>query len=137
MNNSDVMARIEPIHSNIDLKVLSSTQLDQIMDATLNVLENVGVRFPSDRALDIFEGVGPGGHFLSQQHNRSHLREIWIPDLTHPRIASYGTQNGDIRKRAKAKIEQILTEHEPVLLEVAARLEIETILRSAEAEYGR
>ncbi len=88
-------------------------------------------------ALDIIEHVGPGGHFLSQKHTRSHMRDIWIPDLTHPRLTPDNTQNGDISKRARAKLDRILTEHTPLPLEKAAQHEIEIILNSAEEELGR
>jgi trimethylamine--corrinoid protein Co-methyltransferase len=88
-------------------------------------------------AIDIIEGVGPGGHFLSQKHTRSHLRDIWIPDLSHPRQTPEGIQNGDIRKRARAKLEKILAEHEPQPLEEAATYEINLILEKAEAQIGR
>ena len=88
-------------------------------------------------AVDIIENVGPGGHFLSNKHTRSHLRDIWIPELTHPRMEPEDNQNGDIRKRARDKFNQILAEHEPTPLEEAARHEIDTILRNAEAELGR
>jgi len=42
------MVKIEPIQSKLDLKVLNTEQLVQIKSATLHVLENVGVRFPSE-----------------------------------------------------------------------------------------
>ena len=57
-NNSNSPKRIEPIQAKIDLKVLDSKQLQQIRDATLHVLENVGVRFPSECALDVFSKHG-------------------------------------------------------------------------------
>ena len=37
-------------------------------------------------ALDVIADVGPRGHFLTQEHTRQHVREIWIPELTHPRL---------------------------------------------------
>ena len=40
------------------LEVLSPQEVKQIHDATLHIIENVGVRFPSKRALDIWEGAG-------------------------------------------------------------------------------
>jgi trimethylamine--corrinoid protein Co-methyltransferase len=88
-------------------------------------------------ALEVIEEVGPGGHFLSQKHTRSHMREIWIPSLTHPRMDSGGSQNGDIRKRARAKVDHILAEHEPQPLEEVVQHEIKNILMSAELELGR
>jgi trimethylamine:corrinoid methyltransferase-like protein len=131
------MIKIEPIQSKLDFKVLNPDQLAQIKAATLHVLEHVGVRFPSERALDVIEAVGPGGHYLSQKHTRAHMREIWIPDLTHPRPSANGSQNGDIRKRARAKFDKILAEHEPQPLEEAAIYEINSILMKAEAQLGR
>jgi len=91
---------------------------------------------PEGIALEVIEDVGPGGHFLSQKHTRSHMREIWIPDLTHPRLAPDGELEGDIRKRAKVKFDKILAEHEPQPLEEAVQYEIDIILKKAEDELA-
>ena len=92
---------------------------------------------PEGIALDIIENVGPGGHFLSQKHTREHIRDIWIPELTHPRVAPDGEKEGNIRKRARAKFDHILLEHEPIPLEEVVQHEIDLILRKAEEEIGR
>jgi trimethylamine---corrinoid protein Co-methyltransferase len=42
----------------LKLQVLSAEDVHKIHDATLNVIENVGVRFPSQAALDIWEAHG-------------------------------------------------------------------------------
>jgi trimethylamine--corrinoid protein Co-methyltransferase len=42
----------------LKLQVLTAADINQIHDATLNVIENVGIRFPSDHALDIWEANG-------------------------------------------------------------------------------
>ena len=88
-------------------------------------------------AMDVIEKVGPGGHFLSQKHTRAHMREIWIPDLTHPRISTDGPPPTDIRKRAKEKLEWILTEHQPEPLEEDVQNELTKILTAAEREIGK
>jgi trimethylamine--corrinoid protein Co-methyltransferase len=49
---------LEPIRTDYRLNFLSKEQLDQIQEATLNVLEEVGVQFPSKRALEIFNQHG-------------------------------------------------------------------------------
>ena len=92
---------------------------------------------PEGIALEVIEAVGPGGHFLSQKHTRAHMREIWIPDLTHPRPSPNGDSEVDIRKRARAKFDQILLEHEPQPLEEAVQHEIDLILRKAEEQISR
>ncbi|MBL7062772.1 MAG: trimethylamine methyltransferase family protein [Anaerolineae bacterium] len=49
---------IEPIRSVIKVQFLSDEQLNQLQDATLKILETVGVRFPSEKALAIFADHG-------------------------------------------------------------------------------
>jgi trimethylamine--corrinoid protein Co-methyltransferase len=88
-------------------------------------------------AMDVIEKVGPGGHFLSQKHTRAHMREIWIPNLTHPRTSADSPQPTDIRQRAKGKLEWILAEHQPEPLEEDVQNELTTILAAAEREIGK
>lgn len=49
---------LEPIRSAYRLQYLSDEQLDQLQEATLNILENIGVKFPSERALNVLDGFG-------------------------------------------------------------------------------
>jgi trimethylamine--corrinoid protein Co-methyltransferase len=49
---------IEPIRTAFQVQCLSDEQLDLLQEATLEILEDVGVRFPSDKALDIFDDHG-------------------------------------------------------------------------------
>ncbi len=52
------MPNLDPIRPTLHLDVLTNTQLAAIRTATLDVLENVGVSFPSQRALDVFADHG-------------------------------------------------------------------------------
>jgi trimethylamine--corrinoid protein Co-methyltransferase len=52
------MSRIEPIRPRFHLEVLGTDQVQAIRSATLDVLETVGVHFPSERALRLFAGHG-------------------------------------------------------------------------------
>jgi trimethylamine--corrinoid protein Co-methyltransferase len=49
---------IEPIRSAYSVQFLGDAQLDDLQEATLQILEDVGVRFPSDKALAIFDDHG-------------------------------------------------------------------------------
>ena len=51
-------ARINPIAPRLHWDVLSSGDIEAIHEATLTILEDTGIRFPSARALDILEGNG-------------------------------------------------------------------------------
>jgi trimethylamine--corrinoid protein Co-methyltransferase len=49
---------LEPIRSHRRMQFLDDEQLDRLQDATLRILEEVGVRFPSETALEILAGHG-------------------------------------------------------------------------------
>src|SRR5512139_698886 len=51
-------APLEPIRSAYRLQYLTDEQLDQLQEATLCILEDVGVKFPSDKALAVLDGHG-------------------------------------------------------------------------------
>ncbi|MBW8011539.1 MAG: hypothetical protein FVQ83_09925 [Chloroflexi bacterium] len=87
-------------------------------------------------ALDVIEDVGPGGHFLAQKHTRKHIRDIWIPKLTHPRPSMGDPPSTDIRQRARAKFDKILTEHEVEPLDEKIQAELQALLKAAEKEIG-
>ncbi len=49
---------LEPIRSAYRVQYLSDEQLNQLQEATLRILEEVGVRFPSEKALTVLHGHG-------------------------------------------------------------------------------
>ncbi len=49
---------LEPIKTNYRMNFLSNQQLDEFQEATLQVLEEVGVQFPSQKALKVFSEHG-------------------------------------------------------------------------------
>ena len=53
-------SRINPIAPRLWWDVLSAAELERIHEVTLDVLETVGVRFPSERALEVLEKNGCG-----------------------------------------------------------------------------
>ncbi len=55
---------IQPIRTTYKLRLLSDEQLDQLQETTLRILEDVGVKFPSEKALAIL-----ADHGASVDHN--------------------------------------------------------------------
>ena len=51
-------ARIDPIAPRLSWEVLDADDIDRIHEATLEILADVGIRFPSDKALTILEQNG-------------------------------------------------------------------------------
>ncbi|WP_227765236.1 trimethylamine methyltransferase family protein [Zhaonella formicivorans] len=89
-------------------------------------------------AVDAIRRVGPGGHFLGDEHTFNHFRENWKPDITDRNTYEVWLANGGttMGQRAKAKIQYILENHkpEPVTSEVDAA--IDRILERAEGRVG-
>jgi trimethylamine--corrinoid protein Co-methyltransferase len=83
-------------------------------------------------ALDVIQTVGPGGHFLAQKHTRRTIRDIWLPKLTHPAPTMEGQPSSDVRQRARATFEKILTEHQPEPLPMDIQVELQNILKASE-----
>lgn len=50
--------RLEPIKPSYRVRILSDAQLEQLRSATLEILEDVGVHCPSDKALEVYEEHG-------------------------------------------------------------------------------
>jgi trimethylamine--corrinoid protein Co-methyltransferase len=72
---------IEPIKPAVRLQSLSQEQLDQFQAATLQILEEVGVRFPSEKALAVF-----ADHGAQVDHNTQIVK---IPrDVVHEAMAT-------------------------------------------------
>ena len=52
------MTEIKPIKNNLELSILTQAQVAEIRAATLIILEEVGIHFPSKKALKIFSDHG-------------------------------------------------------------------------------
>ncbi len=92
---------------------------------------------PDGLALDVLAAVGPRGHFLAQKHTRRYIKEIWMPELSYPRQPADRSSLPDIRERARAKLKQILAEHQPQPLSDVVRSELQGILEAAGRELGQ
>ncbi|MBT3190141.1 MAG: hypothetical protein HN736_08635 [Anaerolineae bacterium] len=106
---------------------------DEIYHTHRALVDGVDTSFDG-LAMDTIKNVGPGGHFLAQKHTRKHLREIWIPELSHPRMSLGEPPSPDIRQRARDKFDTILREHKPEPLAESVQRELQAILDAAKKE---
>lgn len=83
-------------------------------------------------AVDTIAAVGPRGHFMAQKHTRAHVRQIWFPELTHPRPSSVCASAPTPLTRARARLDQIMTDHWPEPLPESSQSELDAILEAAE-----
>ena len=72
---------IEPLRSEIRFQYLGVEELDQLQAATLTILEEVGVKFPSEKALALFADYG------AQVDHESQIVKL-SPDLVRRALAT-------------------------------------------------
>ena len=88
-------------------------------------------------AREVIESVGPGGHFLNQDHTYNHFRnELWIPRLmTRSAYGDWQAQGAkDMAVRIQEKIENIVKNHETPALPVKTVSALKSIRQKGEKE---
>lgn len=105
---------------------------DEIIGQIRRMME--GIKIDKEQlALDTIQRIGPGGHFLEEDHTYNHFRDNWKPGITDRKTydtwkAKGGTTMG---QRAKEKIKHILETHHPEPLPDPINAEIDQIIEKA------
>jgi trimethylamine--corrinoid protein Co-methyltransferase len=96
-------------------------------------MDGVGVT-DATLALDVIDRVGPGGHFLTEDHTLRHFRENWRPKLFERGNRQAWEAGGRLAlgDRAKANAVEILENHKPAPLDPAVLEKMEAVIRQAE-----
>ena len=84
-------------------------------------------------ALDVIASVGPGGHFLADEHTRRHMRTALRRGLEHDLV------NGRYRdpvEVARERAAWVRANHRPEPLEPAKSAELTRILEAARGALG-
>ena len=88
-------ASIQPIQSKLKISILEDDEIKQINQNTRTVLEEVGVTFPSKRALKLFAEVGAKVDFNNQIVKiPSHLLDKYLS--TSPRTYTMAGRRPDL-----------------------------------------
>ena len=78
-------SRINPITPRLRWDVLSPHELEQIHEATLEIFEQVGIRFPSEKALDVLEDNGCQVDWCHARSSGCRARSSWRRSPRRPR----------------------------------------------------
>ena len=99
-----------------------------------------GIRVTQDTvARHVIEAVGPGGHFLTQQHTVDHFRsELWRSNLlTRMPYEKWKKEGGkDMSQRIQEKLNEILSTHKVPPLPEKTLSVLDKIKRDGEAELS-
>jgi len=86
-------------------------------------------------AVDIIRKVGPGGHYLTQEHTRNFItKEYFFPKIFNREKYEHWVQSGSksIREAARSVAKKILEEHKPEPLEKDIEKDLQKIIREIE-----
>ena len=113
---------------SFDLLVMCNEFIGQVR----RMMEGIRVDRES-LAVEVIKRVGPGGHFLADEHTFDHFRDNWQPDLTNRQTYEDWHSRGakSMGQLAKEKIRKIKENHQPVPLSPEAEVEIERVLERA------
>ncbi len=105
-------------------------------DEFIGQIRRMMAGIPVDRenlAVEVIQRVGPGGHFLADEHTFNHFRENWQPDLTDRRTYEDWQSRGakSMGRRAVEKIKKISQSHQPEPLSAEVEALIESVLERA------
>lgn len=86
-------------------------------------------------ALEAIREIGPGGNFLSHEHTRRHIRELWQNSLMDRRpYTTWEKKKDGARDWALHRARQIYDTHTPNPLDPGLEAEIEKMLRACEKQ---
>ncbi|MGC9335298.1 MAG: trimethylamine methyltransferase family protein, partial [Anaerolineae bacterium] len=90
-------------------------------------------------ALEVIEGVGPGGDFLTQKHTLKHFRDLWQPALFDRRRFEDWVASGSqpLAKRLQERTVALIDEHQPAPLSEGVREEVAYILKEGKDPLHR
>ena len=123
------------IGGSLELLVAS----DEIIGMVRRVVHGITVDADS-LAPDLIDRVGPGGHFLDQEHTLRHFRrEFWFPQLMDRQRWELWHRQGEqtLGERARARARQLLRDHVPEPLPDSVLAELRQIVHSADAAQAR
>ena len=115
---------------SFDMLVMS----DEVIGMAKRILGGIGVT-PETLAVDVVEQVGPGGHYLTQEHTRTHFKtETWFPTLIDRQMRRTWEVSGSqtMAERVRAKVKDILEHHESLPIPAAVERSLQEIVTQAE-----
>jgi len=119
---------------SFDMLVMS----DEVIGMAKRILGGIGVT-PETLAVDVIERVGPGGHYLTQEHTRTHFKtETWFPTLIDRQMRRTWEASGSqtMAERVRAKVRDIMEHHEPLPIPAQVEGSLRKMVTQAEERHA-
>lgn len=128
--------------SYMEYGATSSLELMTLDDEIIGMVKKIlgGILVDDEHlAVDVIDKVGPGGHYLAEDHTMAHFRENWAPTLIN-RLRYDGWKaegSKSMGQRVKEKTQAIINNHKPEKLADSVIAEIQAIVDRAEAREAK
>ncbi|UCB45705.1 MAG: trimethylamine methyltransferase family protein [Spirochaetota bacterium] len=107
---------------------------DEIIDMVKHICKGINVT-DDELAIDVIDRVGPGGHFLSDDHTLKYYKErFWFPKLIdRSNIETWiGEGKKTLKHRVEAKMYDILKTHSPIPIDENVLKGLRNIIEKAD-----
>lgn len=110
------------------------TMDDEIVGMVKIILGGIAVD-DDTMAVDVMDRVGPGGHYLADDHTMAHFRDFWRPTLIDRLRYDGWVEEGatSMGERIKKKVQVILADHKPEQLSSGVLQGIQAVVNKAES----
>ncbi len=118
---------------SFDMLVMSN----EVIGMAKRILSGVTVT-PETLAVDVIERVGPGGHYLTEEHTLQHFKtELWFPTLMDRQMRRGWEASGrkTMAERVRAKVKDILEHHQPLPIPADVEARLKAIIAQADERH--
>ncbi len=115
------------------------TICDDLIGIARKIVSGINVNADT-LALDVIDQVGPGGHYLGEEHTMKHFREeTWYPRLFQRQIYENWAAEGfkTLFDKANEKVIDILENYEPEPLPKDVQQKMKDIIAAAESKLNK
>jgi trimethylamine--corrinoid protein Co-methyltransferase len=127
----------------MDMGMICSAEMlvlgDEVIGMTKRLIRGVEVT-QETLARDVIQKVGPGGHFLLEDHTYNHFKkELWTPKLlTRQPYETWQSQGAkDMETRVKERVKEILETHQVPPLPDKTLTALENLKNKGEKELSK
>ena len=120
------------IESGISTSLLQMVIADEVIGQVKQMVK--GIRVDKETlAVDLIEKVGPGGHYMTEEHTYENFKKHWwFPTIFNRRRYDFWVNEGcpDLADLAREKLKGIIETHQPTPLEVKTKEKINSIVKN-------
>jgi len=112
--------------------------VNEVIGMAKRLLQGIDVT-PETLAVDVIERVGPGGHYLAQEHTRKHFKsQFWFPQLLDRQMRASWVAGGrrTMAERVRSRVRQILEQHHTLPMPDGVVANLKQIIAEADARYA-